>query len=64
MNDMAGKFRRLEGVKQIADWARVSERTVRRWCVVRAKQQIPILKVGGRYMAYEADLAAWIAKGA
>ena len=53
-------FKRLEGVKQIANWAKVSERTVHRWCEVRAEKHIPILKIGGRYVAYEADLAAWI----
>lgn len=56
-----GQFKRLEGVKRIADWAGKSERTVKRWCAVRHEKRIPILKIGGRYVAYEADLAAWMA---
>lgn len=50
---------RLDGVKQIAGKFGVSERTVERWCAKREEKQIPILKVGGRYVAYEADLEAW-----
>jgi predicted DNA-binding transcriptional regulator YafY len=55
--------RKLVGVKAIADHMGVAERTVRRWCRARAMAGIPILKVGGRYAAFERDLRDWVNRG-
>lgn len=60
MNDNAERGKRLEGVKAIADFMGVTERTVHRWCAARVAAGIPILKIGGRYAAFEADLRGWV----
>ena len=56
--------KKLVGVKAIADCVGVTERTVRRWCRSRLVVGIPILKAGGRYFAFEADLRAWMRRDA
>ncbi|MDO8983771.1 hypothetical protein [Cypionkella sp.] len=62
MNDNAERGKRLEGVKAIAAFMGVTDRTVRRWCCGRLVAGVPILKAGGRYFAFEADLRAWVAR--
>lgn len=66
MNMNAERGRKLEGVKAIADFMGVTERTVRRWCAARrlGSAGAPILKVGGRYLAFEADLRGWAEQAA
>lgn len=59
MKNEQGRGRVLEGVKSIAAFVGVSERTVHRWCAERCERGIPIRKIGGRYVAYEQDLEAW-----
>jgi hypothetical protein len=57
---MGGQGKKLEGVKAIADFLGVTERTVRRWCRARLVADIPILRAGGRYFAFEGDLQEWV----
>lgn len=52
----------LRGVKAIADFLGVTDRTVRRWIV--AAKGFPVHRVGGRYAAHTADLRAWTARQA
>jgi predicted DNA-binding transcriptional regulator YafY len=59
MNVNAERGKKLVGGKAIADFMGVTERTVQRWCRDRAAAGAPILKIGGRYAAFEADLRGW-----
>lgn len=52
-----GSKGRLYGVKAIADHLGVSARTVERW--ISRGLDVPIMMVGGRYVAYPEDLAQW-----
>jgi hypothetical protein len=61
---MTNQGKKLEGVKAIADFVGVTERTVRRWCRARVVAGVPILKAGGRYFAFEGDLVEWLRRGA
>ncbi len=60
---MEGQGKKLEGVKAIAGFLGVTDRTVRRWCRARLVAGIPILKAGGRYFAFEGDLREWLQRG-
>ena len=56
---MNGQGRKLAGVKAIAGFLEVDECTVRRW-IKNPKRGAPILKVGGRYFAFEGALRSWL----
>lgn len=49
----------LRGVKVIAAFLGVDERTVRRW-VECGRPGFPICRVGGRWVAHTAELRAWM----
>ena len=55
--------KRIEGVKGIAAFLGVSERSVWRW-VRDPERAAPIRKVGGRHFAFEDELEAWTEKKA
>lgn len=48
----------LRGVKAIADFLGVSDRTVERW-IVTDETDFPIYKCGGRWAAHTGDLRRW-----
>lgn len=50
--------KKLMGVKAIAAFLNVDERTVRRWCG-DPNRGAPVRKVAGRYFAFETDLTKW-----
>jgi predicted transcriptional regulator len=49
----------LRGVKCIADFLGVDERTVRRWAKGRVRG-FPIQRIGGRWVAHTGELRAWM----
>lgn len=51
----------LRGVKAIADFLGVSDRTVKRW--IASAAGFPVHRVGGHYAAHTADLRTWTARG-
>lgn len=53
----------LRGVKAIADFLGVSDRTVRRW-IATAAAGFPVHRIGGRYAAHTAELRTWTAPAA
>lgn len=50
----------LRGVKAIADFLGVTDRTVRRW--IASAAGFPVHRVGGRYTAHTGELRAWTAR--
>lgn len=57
MQQAQAKEEWLRGVKAIADFLGVTDRTVRRW--ICGPKGFPIHRVGGRYTAHTADLREW-----
>ncbi len=55
-----GKDGWLYGVKAIAGFVGVSERTVARW-LETDETDFPVSKVGGRWSAHPDDLRRWMA---
>lgn len=53
----------LFGVKAIAGFLGVSERTVKRWCQGQ-EPGFPSVRVGGRWGAHEDDLRKWTGRRA
>lgn len=53
----------LRGVKCIADFLGVDESTVRRWAKAR-KQDFPVRRFGGRWVAHTGELRAWMGRAA
>lgn len=49
----------LRGVKAIADFLGVSDRTVRRW--IASAAGFPVHRIGGRYAANTSELRRWTA---
>lgn len=48
----------LRGVKAIADFLGVSDRTVERW-IATDETDFPIYRCGGRWSAHTGDLRRW-----
>jgi len=55
--DLERARERLIGAKAIARFAGISEATVYRWA---ERPDCPIMKPGGRYMAYRTELDLWM----
>lgn len=51
----------LRGVKAIADFLGVSDRTVKRW--IASAAGFPVHRVGGHYTAHTGELRTWTARG-
>lgn len=47
----------LRGLKAIADFLEVSDRTVKRW--IADGRGVPVKRIGGRLRAYPGQLRAW-----
>lgn len=48
----------IYGVKAIAGFLGVSERTMKRW-LVEDETDLPVTKIGGRWSAHPDDLRRW-----
>lgn len=55
---IARKDRRLDGLKAIGSAVGRSDKTIRRW-IDSGEVDIPVYRVGGRWIAFAAELAAW-----
>jgi hypothetical protein len=49
----------LRGVKCIADFLGVGERTVKRW-LLTDQTDFPVSRIGGRWVAHTDDLRRWM----
>ena len=60
MQQAQAKEEWLRGVKAIADFLGVSDRTVKRW--IASAEGFPVHRIGGHYAANTADLRGWTAR--
>ncbi len=58
MNRQAEHEEWLRGIKAIADFLGVGDRTVKRW-IATDETDFPIYRIGGRWSAHTGDLNRW-----